>query len=320
MITVTDRTVRVDEELFVVANGPGAHGDIRNGGRSAMIGGHALGPENPPVVGRVHGLIPPYSRVVGTVELRPDQVWSIGRRDERFLAADPGRAAWHLGVPDARPDLSVNELELRVGSVAVAVGSGRGAGVTVDGTVRPSPVVLTHGTSYVGPSVSGLHLDFTVEVRESDRFADRAGALAASGTTLRLTLELEAGSTLWRVAHALAWPLLPSQRRPHTLGWSGRDVVERQTQLGWQGSGSGARAVTVLGQQLLTLADKVANCRLSDGRRADVVFPAWPPWVESTADGETRDQRAERRNRYVAEALWRARAVDPSVIDGGRTG
>jgi hypothetical protein len=55
---------------------------------------------------------------------------------------------------------------------------------------------------------------------------------------------------------------------------------------------------------------------LSDGRRADQVFPAWPPWIEEESPDETRDQKAARRNRYVAEALWRARAVAPEAIDG----
>jgi hypothetical protein len=42
-----------------------------------------------------------------------------------------------------------------------------------------------------------------------------------------------------------------------------------------------------------------------------------PPWLDEESGNETRDQKAERRNRYVAEALWRARAVLPDVIDSG---
>ncbi len=268
-------------------------------------------------IGRVSGLVPPGVRRPAPVDLLAGEVWSVGRRDERFLAARPERAARHLGVPDARPDLSVNQLELRVGSLAVAVSSSRGSAVTVDGVLRPGPVVLTQGTSYVSPSTSGLHVDFAVEVLAGDRFAEPAEPLAASGTTVVLHIDVEPGSTLWRVAHALAWPVTSAVRRPHVTGWSGRDVAERLAQLGWAGGG-GARATTVLSQQLHTLADKVANCRTSDGRRADLVLPSWPPWRDEETDAETRDQRAERRNRCVAEALWRARAVDGAVIDGAR--
>lgn len=103
-----------------------------------------------------------------------------------------------------------------------------------------------------------------MEVVAGDDFGDRAGALAPSGTTLMLRLDLEAGSALWRAAHALAWPCTSATRRPHVTGWSGRDVAERLNQLGWAGPHTGAKAVTVLGQQLITLADKVAQCRLSD--------------------------------------------------------
>ena len=268
-------------------------------------------------IGRVSGLVPPGAHHSRAVDLLPGQVWSVGRRDERFLAERPERAAWHLAVPDARPDLSVNQLELRVGSMAVAVASSRGSGVTVDGLTRPGPVVLTQGTSYVSPSTSGLHLDFAVEVLQGDRFAERPDTLVTSGTTVTLHVDIEPGSALWKVAHALAWPATSAVRRPHATGWSGRDVAERLAQLGWVGA-TGPRATTVLSQQLHTLADKVANCRTSDGRRADLVFPSWPPWRDEEDDAETRDQRAERRNRCVAEALWRARAVDSGVIDGVR--
>ena len=270
------------------------------------------------MIGRVTGLLLPGAGRPGLVELRSGQVWSVGRRDEHYLRRDHHRAGWHLGVPDPRPDLSVNQLELRVGSMAVAVSSSRGSSVTVDGILRPSPVVLTRGTSYVSPSTSGLHLDFAVEVLAGDNFADRDGALAPSGTTLTLRLDLEPGSALWRVAHALAWPCTSAARRPHVTGWSGRDVAERLAQLGWSGPHGGAKGMTLLAQQLHALAEKVAQCRLSDGRRADLVFPSWPPWLDDGESGETRDQRAERRNRCVAEALWRARAVDSAIIDGAR--
>lgn len=269
------------------------------------------------IVGRVSGLVSPGSITPGRVELVAGQVWSIGRRDP-VLRRDPETARWHLAVPDARPDLSVNELELRVGTMGVAVTSGRGSSVTVDGVLRPSPAVLTRGTSHVSPSTSGLHLDFAVEVVVADDFAARAGALAPSGTTLTLRVDLERGSALWRVAHALAWPCTSATRRPHATGWSGRDVADRLGQLGWSGPNAGAKAVTVLGQQLITLAEKVAQCRLSDGRRADLVFPSWPPWLDDPGGPETRDQRAERRNRCVAEALWRARTVDSAIIDRSR--
>ncbi|MDN5854327.1 MAG: hypothetical protein L0K86_16035 [Actinomycetia bacterium] len=265
--------------------------------------------------GHVAGLMPPGGRSVEVVALSPGQVWSVGRRDDGFLGRVGGQAGWHLGVPDARPDLSVNQLELRVGQVGVAVSSVRGSGVTVDGVLRPSPVVLTRGTSYVSPSASGLHLEFAVTVLRGDDFGAREGALAPSGTTLTMRIDLEDGTALWKVAHALAWPCTSAQRRPHAVGWSGRDVGERLTQLGWA---SASKGTTALSQQLHTLADKVANCRLSDGRRADLVLPDWPPWTADTDLGETRDQRAERRNRCVAEALWRARAVAPGVIDGTR--
>jgi hypothetical protein len=111
---------------------------------------------------------------------------------------------------------------------------------------------------------------------------------------------------------------MPTRRRPHLTGWSGRDIAERMAQLGWSVSKPGDRnQITLLGKQLIGLADKVANCKLADVRRADAVFPHWPPWLHSEED-ETRDQRAERRNRCVADVLWRARAVDPSGIDGPR--
>lgn len=264
---------------------------------------------------RVDGLVPPGRTVVEQVEVHPDEVWSVGRRDQAYLEARPDRARWHLAVPDASPDLPVNQLELRVGKVGVAVSSSRGSSLTVDGVVRPSPVVLTRGTSFLSPTVSGQHLDFALTVVRAEVFAARPDALAASGTTLTLRIALEPGTALWRAAHALAWPCMPTRRRAHAFGWSGRDVVERMAQLGWPVTepGDERSPITVLGQQLLALADKVANAQLADGRRADVVFPLWPPWLD--AEDETRDQRAERRNRYVADVLWRAGAVDVGVID-----
>lgn len=267
---------------------------------------------------RVDGLLPPGRDVVEQVEVHANEVWSVGRRDPAFLDARPDRARWHLAVPGAGPDLPVNQLELRVGEVGVAVSSRRGTSLTVDGVVRPGPVVLTSGTSFVSPTVSGQHLDFAVTVLRTEVFAARADALAASGTTLTLRIALDAGTAGWRVAHALAWPCMPTRRRAHAFGWSGRDVAERMVQLGWPVTEPGAERseITVLGRHLLGLADKVANARLADGRRADVVFPLWPPWLDTDAD-ETRDQRAERRNRYVADVLWRAGAVDVAVIDSG---
>jgi hypothetical protein len=267
---------------------------------------------------RVDGLLPPGRAGIESVELFPNQVWSIGRRDRAFLDADPERARWHLGVPDATPDLSVNQLELRVGAVGVAVTSQRGSSVTVDGTIRPSPVVLTSGTSFINPTVSGMHLDFAITVVRSDTYAARPRALAASGTTTLLRISLEPGTAPWRVAHALAWPCMPTRRRPQLIGWSGRDIAERMTQLGWSVSKPGDRnEITLLGKQLIGLANKVANCKLGDGRPAEVVFPHWPPWLDAGED-ETRDQKAERRNRCVADVLWRAGAVDPTGIDGAR--
>lgn len=263
---------------------------------------------------RVSGLLPPGGRQVAPVDLLAGQTWSVGRRDDAFLGRTDDRARWHLGVPDARPDLSVNQLELRVGTVGVAVESIKGSSVTVDGIIRPSPVVLSKGASYVSPSVSGLHTDFVVTVLRGDDFGDRGGSLVSSGTTMTVRIDLEAGSALWKVAHALAWPCTPARRRPHAVGWSGRDVADRLRQLGWS-SAEGPRGMTVLSQQLHTLADKVANCRMSDGRRADLVIPDWPPWADGADGTETRDQRAERRNRCVAETLWRAGSVAVAMID-----
>jgi hypothetical protein len=268
------------------------------------------------VTARVDGLMAPLSQRVGPVELRPGEVWSIGRRDEAFLATDPDRRRLHLGIPDARPDISVHELELRVGQLAVSLSSNQGASVAVDGVLRPSPIVLTTGRSYVSPTSSGLHVDFVVTVLSADEFPQQPVSPAPRGTTLTLRIALERGSMLWRVAHALAWPCMPTPRRPHAVGWSGRDVAERQSQLGWSANDlPPARAATVLSQQLHALAQRVANCQLSDGRRADLVFAVWPPWSEDGADDETRDQRAMRRNRCVAEALWRARAVNPDALN-----
>jgi hypothetical protein len=248
------------------------------------------------------------------VELRAGEVWSVGRHDGQYLQSHPDRARWHLAVPEAGPDLPVNQLEMRVGRVGVAVTSRRGASLTVDGVIRPSPVVLTSGTSFVSPTVSGQHLDFAVTVVRAEDFAARGDALAASGTTLTLRIGLERGTAAWRVAHALAWPCMPSRRRAHAIGWSGRDVAERMVQLGWPITepGDDRNEITVLGRQLLVLADKVEGAALADGRRADVVFPLWPPWLGGD-EQETRDQRAERRNRYVADVLWRAGAV----VDAG---
>lgn len=263
---------------------------------------------------RVSGLIPPGARSPEPVDLHPGQVWSIGRHDEEFLAARPELAATHLAVPDARPDLSVRQLELRVGTVGVAVRSHRGSSVVVDGAVRPEPVVLTLGTSYVSPTPSGLYVDFELTVLRAEDFGPEEEAPADSGTTLLLQLNLEPGSLAWRVGHALAWPCMPCRRRPHNAGWSGRDVAGRLEQLGW--SIADQNVITVLGRQLHGLAERVAYARLTDGRRADQVFPSWPPWLDEESSDETRDQKAERRNRYVAEALWRSRAVTPDVIDG----
>jgi hypothetical protein len=63
------------------------------------------------------------------------------------------------------------------------------------------------------------------------------------------------------------------------------------------------------------LAERVAYARLTAGRRPDQVLPSWPPWLGEESGDDTRDERAERGNRYLAEALWRARAVAPDVID-----
>ncbi|QJY47942.1 hypothetical protein [Pseudonocardia broussonetiae] len=262
---------------------------------------------------RIDGLLPPGGSQPAPVHVNADEVWSVGRRDNRFLRDHPDRARWHLGVPDASADLSVNHLELRVGSVGLAVSGRRGAGVLVDGSVRPGPVVLTAGTCVVSPSVSGTGVGFRVTVLAGETFAARDDALAASGTTIALRMTLEPGTGLHRVATALAWPVMPTRRRAHVLGWSGRDVAGRMAQLGWS-LGDPGTEITVLGKMLLTLADKVANCRLADGRRADIVFPHWPPWIDE-AGSETRDQRAERRNQCVADVLWRAGAVDVDVID-----
>ncbi|OLT14080.1 hypothetical protein BJF78_19925 [Pseudonocardia sp. CNS-139] len=266
---------------------------------------------------RVSGLIPPGAGAPRVIDLHAGEVWWIGRRDEEFLAARPELAASHLAVPGARPDLSVRQLELRVGAVGVAIRSERGSSVVVDGTVRPDPVVLTLGTSYVSPTPSGQYVDFELTVVRAEDFGAQ-DALAGSGTTLLLRIALEPRSLAWTVAHALAWPCMPSRRRPHNPGWSGRDVADRLEQLGW--TITGQNVITVLGRQLHGLAERVADCRLTDGRRADQVFPSWPPWLDEESEDETRDQRAERRNRFVAEALWRARAVAPDVIDGPRTG
>ena len=262
---------------------------------------------------RLSGLLPPGARSPQVVDLHSGQVWWIGRRDEEFLAARPELAAFHLAVPDARPDLSVRQLELRVGTVGVAIRSQRGSSVVVDGAVRPEPVVLTLGTSYVSPTPSGQYVDFEVTVVRAEDFGAQE-TLADSGTTLLLQISLEPRSLAWTVGHALAWPCMPSRRRPHNAGWSGRDVADRLEQLGW--TIADQNVITVLGRQLHGLAERVAYCRLTDGRRADQVFPAWPPWLEEESPDETRDQKAERRNRYVAEALWRARAVGPEAIDG----
>lgn len=263
-------------------------------------------------VARLSGLIPPGRADVAPIEVSPGQVWTIGRRDAAALTADPDRAARHLAVPGARPDLSVHQLELRVGRLAVSLSAARGAGVVVDGSVRSGPVVLTAGTSHVSPSLAGVEVDFAVTVLVADDFAQAAISPAPTGTTVRLVLQLESGSSLWRTAHALAWPSLPTRRRPHALGWSGRDVAARLAQLGWADD---ARATTALAQQLHTLADRVAQCRLADGRPAASVLPEWPPWA-TTDEDETRDQRAERRNRCVADVLWRASTVGPDAIDG----
>jgi hypothetical protein len=223
-------------------------------------------------------------------------------------------------VPDARPDLSVNQLQIRVGALGVSVSSQRDAGVTVDGVMRPSPVVLGAGTAYVSPSTSGLHMDFAVTVLRSDIFPEPEHSMSSSGTTLLLSIPIEPDSTPWRVAHALAWPCMSSKRRPHNTGWSGRDVADRLQQLGWTDvlparNGTGVD-ITQLGRQLINLAERVVNGKLSDGRRADQVFAAWPPWLDDGGSpDETRDQRAERRNRCVAETLWRAQSVRVEMID-----
>jgi hypothetical protein len=262
---------------------------------------------------RLSGLIPPGARSPRVVDLYPSQVWSIGRRDEEFLAARPELAATHLAVPNALPDLSVRQLELRVGTVGVAIRSQRGSSVVVDGAVRPEPVVLTLGTSYVSPTPSGRYVDFELTVLRAEDFG-APDAPADSGTTLLLQINLEPTSLAGMVGHALAWPCMPCRRRPHNAGWSGRDVADRLEQLGWVIADQ--NMITVLGRQLHGLAERVAYARLTDGRRADQVFPSWPPWIDEESNDDTRDQRAERRNRYVAEALWRARAVVPDVVDG----
>ena len=266
---------------------------------------------------QISGLVPSGRNAVETVAVHTGEVWSVGRRDPEFHASRLDRARWHLAVPDAGPDMSVNQLELRVGTVGVAVSSRRASSVIVDGVIRPTPVVLTSGTSLVSPTASGLGTDFAVTVLRAETFADRSDALAASGTTLTLRIGLERGTALSRVAHALSWPCMPTRRRALVLGWSGRDVAERMAQLGWAIAEPGDErgAITVLGKQLLALAEKVAQCGLVDGRRADVVFPLWPPWLDGDPD-ETRDQRAERRNRCVADVLWRAGAVDVATVDG----
>ncbi|GAA0901760.1 hypothetical protein [Pseudonocardia zijingensis] len=262
---------------------------------------------------RVSGLMPPGAIAPEVVDLHAGQVWSVGRRDEGYLAARPHLAATHLAVPHALPDLSVRQLELRVGTVGVAIRSHRGSSVVVDGGVRPEPVVLTLGTSWVSPTPSGRYVDFSVTVLRAEDFGPQ-DAPDDSGTTLLLQVNLEPASLAWTVGHALAWPCMPCRRRPHNAGWSGRDVAGRLEQLGW--TIAAQNMITVLGRQLHGLADRVTHARLTDGRRADQVFPSWPPWLDEESADETRDQKAERRNRHVAEALWRARAVFPEAIDG----
>lgn len=269
---------------------------------------------DPAPTARVLGLLPPGCTRIAPVDLLPGQVWSIGRRDDRSLARRTNAAAWHLGVLDARPDLSVNQLQLSVGRSLVTVSSIDGASVMIGRNIHTSPVTLGYGKNSVSPSISGLHRPFEVIVLTNDSEVAPSEAPAHSGTTLALRIELESGSALWRVAHALAWPCTSSVRRPLSNGWSGRDVSSRLVQLRWAVKFD-ARATTVLSQQLHTLAEKVSNCRLSDGRHADLVLDPWPPWADDDQQHLNRDEQAERRNRCVAEALWRARAVDNSVID-----
>lgn len=262
---------------------------------------------------RVSGLIPPGARTPQVVDLYPRQLWTIGRPDEEFLAQRPELAATHLAVPDARPDLSVQQLELRVGTLGVAIRGQGGSAVVVDGSARPGPVVLTLGRSYVSPTPSGQYVDFEIDVLTAEDFGPSPEQLGSSGTTLLLQINLERQSLPWKVGHALAWPCMPCRRLPLNGGWSGRDVAARLAQLGWEIGEH--NLITALGRQLHALAERVTHSRLSDGRRADLVFPAWPPWLEDESPEETRDQKAERRNRYVAESLWRAGAVTPEAID-----
>ena len=256
----------------------------------------------------VVGLLPPGSDAVERIGLHAGQTWWVGRRDpEHLRAAD--LAGRHLAVPRAAADLSVTQLVLQVGSATVAVSQRDGGPVVVDGRAQRGPVVLGGARHCVNPSLSGDgYADFTIELRGPEAFP-APPLLAPSGTTVVLQISLTAGTTRWRVAHALAWPLLTCARRPHDEGWAGRDVAGRMRQRGWD-----PQDISRVGKELIGLADVVADARISTGRWAGSFFALWPPWIEAVP-GETTHQAAARRNRSVAVWLVQSRVIDPAVLE-----
>lgn len=256
----------------------------------------------------VVGLVPPGSDGVARVPLHAGQTWWVGRRDAEHLRAAE-LTDRHLAVPRAAAELSVTQLLLQVGSATVAVSHRLGGPVVVDGRPQRGPVVLGEARHCVNPSLSGDgYADFVVELRRPDEFP-APPVLTASGTTVVLQINLTPGTTRWRVAHALAWPLLACARRPHKDGWAGRDVADRLRQLAWD-----PQDITRVGKELNGLADLVADARISTGRWAGSFFALWPPWVEAVR-GETTHQAAARRNRSVAVWLVQSRVIDPTALE-----
>lgn len=274
-------------------------------------------PEQPGMrpIATVLGLLERGKRSTTTVTLYEGQQWWVGRADRATLDTNEALAEQHLGLPDACPDVPVMRLHLEVGRTCVTLSPLRDA-VWVDGAMRTGEVRLPDGVYRVKPSPQVGSTEFTIGVHAEDTIPEPPTP-TRSGTTLALRIKLDRNSVLWPLAHALAWPVMPTRARPDSTGWDGPAVTKRYRELGWSPPDStrpdgGLKRVS---QELKRLAEKVEKeTILTNGEPASKGLQSkWPPWHGFPE--RPQQPFAAHRNMCVAVALWRAGAVSESVID-----
>ncbi len=259
-------------------------------------------------VGAVEGLVAPGRTTPRSVDLHAGAIWWIGRR-----ASNAERH--HLAVPDAGRDLSAHEMHLEVLQASVRISRPDGLPVIVDGQARPSPVLLVDAVASISPSLdAGRYRAFTITIRGGQR-PGRGVAAPPSGTTVALQIDLTRDTVGWRLAHALAWPLVRVARAPRCAGWTGTDVADRYRELGWWLPPDRSAATTRIGKGLHELAEVVRDAKVSTGRRAVDVFSPWPPW-RVREPGESDQHAAQRRNQSIAAWLLRSGVIDQEEFPG----